>query len=313
MRLLDSSILCKYVARMRYLVCIFSRSAYGPVALPLQKRPPPHSWVIISPLCRQMWGHIASPLSVQSVWVCAVSLSPIHFLLALSILQTVKHETLTQCWADVGPPSTMLSQNEPSIGLPCCVWRHAECRPASQILHGPTLTQLWFEASCPYCQHAGIGRMRYWIGLNGYWPPPATLAQLLTNIGSLSACNRRQQYYAIPGQLLFPENTRPAAIPMQKTQNMCTTSAQRLRRWSNIVQMWYKCFVFTGLNAAQETWGVEPVLVWWWASVADGCWQSVDKYFAPKRNNKFRLIRSLYCPQEPFNNINYKSHCHYIY
>ena len=34
----------------------------------------------------------------------------------------------------------------------------------------------------------------------------------------------------------------------------------------------------------------------------------------PKRNNKLRLIRSLYyCPQKPFNNINYKSHRHYIY
>ena len=27
--------------------------------------------------------------------------------------------------------------------------------------------------------------------------------------------------------------------------NMCITSAQRLRRWSNIVHMLYKCFVFT--------------------------------------------------------------------
>ena len=33
----------------------------------------------------------------------------------------------------------------------------------------------------------------------------------------------------------------------------------------------------------------------------------------PKRRNKFRLIHSLYCPQEPFNNINYKSQWHYIY
>ena len=29
--------------------------------------------------------------------------------------------------------------------------------------------------------------------------------------------------------------------------NICTASAQRLRRWSNIVQMLYKCFVFTGI------------------------------------------------------------------
>ena len=27
---------------------------------------------------------------------------------------------------------------------------------------------------------------------------------------------------------------------------ICTTSAQRLRSWSNIVQMLYKCFVFAG-------------------------------------------------------------------
>ena len=64
-------------------------------------------------------------------------------------------------------------------------------------------------------------------------------------------------------------------------------------------------FVFTGLNAAQQTQGVEPVRVWCWASVAD-CgpalnqhWVnvvlagSVDKCLAPKRNNKFRLIHSL--------------------
>ena len=83
--------------------------------------------------------------------------------------------------------------------------------------------------------------------------------------------------------------------------------------------------MFTGLKAAQQARGVEPVLVWCWASVADGGpaldqhWVnvvfagSVDKCFPPKRNNKFRLIHSLYCPQERFNNINYKSHQHYIY
>ena len=28
--------------------------------------------------------------------------------------------------------------------------------------------------------------------------------------------------------------------------NICTAPAQRLRRWSNILQMFYKCFVLTG-------------------------------------------------------------------
>ena len=38
------------------------------------------------------------------------------------------------------------------------------------------------------------------------------------------------------------------------------------------------------------------------------CWPTVyDKCFVPKRKNKFRLKHSLYCPQVPFININYKS------
>ena len=48
----------------------------------------------------------------------------------------------------------------------------------------------------------------------------------------------------------------------------------------------------------------------WVNVVFDG---SVDECFAPKLNNKFRLIHSLYCLHELFNNINYKSHWHYIY
>ena len=154
--------------------------------------------------------------------------------------------------------------------------------------------------------------MKYWLGLNAYWPAPATLAQHLTDTGSVSSCNCRQQY-AIPDQLLFLANTK-------YLYNICKTSDQRLWRWSDIVQMLYKCFVFTWLNAAQQTRGVEPVLVWCRASGADGgpAWDqhwvnfvfagSVDKCFAPKRNTKFRLIHCLYCPQELFNNINYKSH-----
>ena len=31
-----------------------------------------------------------------------------------------------------------------------------------------------------------------------------------------------------------------------RMQPICTTSAKRLRRWSNIVQMLYKCFAFAG-------------------------------------------------------------------
>ena len=33
----------------------------------------------------------------------------------------------------------------------------------------------------------------------------------------------------------------------QNIYNMCTTSVQRLHRWSNIVQMLHKWFVFAGM------------------------------------------------------------------
>ena len=39
-----------------------------------------------------------------------------------------------------------------------------------------------------------------------------------------------------------PANTK-------RFKNICTASAQRLRRWSNIVQVLHKCFVLAGKDA----------------------------------------------------------------
>ena len=39
---------------------------------------------------------------------------------------------------------------------------------------------------------------------------------------------------------------RSVTANTKKSYNICTASAQRLRRWSNIVKMLYKCFVFAG-------------------------------------------------------------------
>ena len=42
--------------------------------------------------------------------------------------------------------------------------------------------------------------------------------------------------------------------------NICTTSAQRLQRWANIVQMLYKCFVLIGIRLdSQQTQDVQPM------------------------------------------------------
>ena len=110
---------------------------------------------------------------------------------------------------------------------------------------------------------------------------------------------------------LSPIHFSPALSIVQAIKhkyNICTTSAQRLRRWSNIVQMLYKYFVFTGLNAAQQTGGDEPVLVWLWASVADSGseldqhWVNVvfagtdDKCFAPKWNNNYIYLQKPLTP-----------------
>ena len=75
----------------------------------------------------------------------------------------------------------------------------------------------------------------------------------------------------------------------KKLYILCTESAQRLRRRSNIVQMLYKCFVFAGwqpvatdrippVNCVQPPWLTTVVYpaedgqsmwVWCWASVSD--------------------------------------------
>ena len=120
------------------------------------------------------------------------------------------------------------------------------------------------------------------FGLKAYWPGPATLAQHLTDIGSVSACNRRQ-----------------TSCYSQQTKNIRRTFVQHR---PNVFDALYTCYTnflcFLGwtqpskhealkwnesgfrpplctyrLNWAWRTsWGrdVEPVLVWCWASVADG-------------------------------------------
>ena len=49
-------------------------------------------------------------LSAPSVSVC-VSVFPIHFCSALSMVQAVKHEKLTQCWPNIYDADPTLAQN----------------------------------------------------------------------------------------------------------------------------------------------------------------------------------------------------------
>ena len=61
----------------------------------------------MSPLCTQKGRHIGLLLTAHFYVTQVLCLC---VLFSLSIMQAVKHETLTQCRAIVGPPSTTLSQ-----------------------------------------------------------------------------------------------------------------------------------------------------------------------------------------------------------
>ena len=70
-------------------------------------------------------------------------------------------------------------------------------------------------------KHQTMAQWRFIVG-----PSSLPLTQRKINIGSVS-----HAYWVL--------------TMTQQTQNICTTSAQRLLRLSNIVQMLYKCVVFT--------------------------------------------------------------------
>ena len=46
--------------------------------------------------------------------------------------------------------------------------------------------------------------------------------------------------------------------------NFCTTTAKCLRSWSNVVQMFYKCFVFTGYLQAPILQACSYTISWKW-------------------------------------------------
>ena len=67
------------------------------------------SHLLRPPFCTQRWGHVGLLLSVQCVPSVCLYHSFVSVCPALSIVQAVKQETLTQCWANVGPLSATLS------------------------------------------------------------------------------------------------------------------------------------------------------------------------------------------------------------
>ena len=69
------------------------------------------------------------------------------------------------CWPTVYDAEPTLAQYWVTVSClkPRWMW-------ASVTDGGPTLTQLWFKASWQYRQYACTCSMKYWLGLNAYWP-----------------------------------------------------------------------------------------------------------------------------------------------
>ena len=99
----------------------------------------------------------------------------------------------------------------------------------------------------PTCLHTCVG---YWSSLKHLSPQWCfSLIPLTHHIYTLTTVIIYFSYYATPAN-------------RKHLNDMCTMPAQRLR-WSNIVQMLYKCFVFAG--TARYVYHVGQ----WWARVID--------------------------------------------
>ena len=121
-------------------------------------------------------------------------------------------------------------------------WSHtiANGRKPSQTIANDRKRLQMVANDCKWSQ------TKYSLGLNAHWQGPATLAQHLTDIWSVPACNRRQ-----------------TSCYSKQTQNICITFVQRRPNVFDALYKWYtNVLCFLGwLNAAQQTRGVEPVLV----------------------------------------------------
>ena len=135
----------------------------------------------------------------------------------LVCLNTVKHETFTQCG------TIMLAHHLRR-------WVNISPVLGYRLVFGDTLN---------------VGRWpNIYLTLGRCWLVTATSSKLEA---------------IILDQLLFPANTKDL-------YNICTASAQRLRRWFNIVHMSVVYWVERSpVNTKRWT-----VMIWCWASVADG-------------------------------------------
>ena len=161
-----------------------------------------HNYVPLSEEVGTCWFTSVPSVCPLSTCLCILSVcmsySFVSFCPALCIVQAATH---TRRWPNAGLMLAHRLRRWANISrvLGYCVVFGATLNVGQRHrLHAninPALVQSIVPVlpACRYRQHADTASMKYWQGLNRYWPAPATLAQHLTDIGSVSACNRRQQ------------------------------------------------------------------------------------------------------------------------
>ena len=154
--------------------------------------------------------------------------------------------TLNQCWLNVEPASQTMVQHWNNIGS---VYR-SDCKNSSAFFHRQALAWwvwLWHRSGC---SHTILTRS---CGVLFNITTPHRLIYLRMAFTSIafvySTWRKHFIIYNRPGSKLksgwqhrpFPANTK-------HLYNICKMLGQRRRRWDDIVQMLYKCFVFAGLD-----------------------------------------------------------------
>ena len=132
---------------------------------------------IMSPLCTQRWGHVGLPLSTQCFCRISVSLC-VPFISVQRFLSCRRSNT--RRWPNAG----LMLAHRLFVATLNVGQRH---RRRANI--NPALVQsiVPVPPACRYCQHEVLTRAEWILASTG------DAAQLLTVIGSVSACTRRQQ------------------------------------------------------------------------------------------------------------------------
>ena len=147
---------------------------------------------------------------------------------------------LDQCWASVVDVGPTLVQH--SVDVSCLLGSSCQCRSVVWKKH----CRMWFFFSMTSPSPCTNDCFNIFIQNKVYGQHSRLCKEMFMPIKK----SVKKTHATVLLQILCdPANTK-------HLYNIRTTSAQRLRRWSNIVPMLYNCFVFTRIECHSNEWHV---------------------------------------------------------